>query len=103
MKVDPLEQTAGNAKNPSAKERLGTRQTRRERAILALLQYSSMERVAQAAEVHPSTLFRWLKETEFQQQVRQARRQHYAHIMGLLPQASGNALQKLVGVLKKAD
>lgn len=70
----------------------GSRQSRRERAILALLEQSSVERAAQAAGIHPSTLWRWLKQPEFEQALRQAHQQAYSRAIGRLRQGASAAV-----------
>ena len=48
---------------------------KKETAILALLQQSTVERAAAQIGISRATLFRWLKEPEFQERLMEMRRQ----------------------------
>jgi transposase-like protein len=92
-------ESAGNTDEPidppkdaPEKAAKGSRPSRREQAILALLEHSSVERAAQAVGMHPSTLWRWLKQPEFQEAWRGARQQAYSQSLGRMQQAASAAV-----------
>src|SRR5579871_2534054 len=55
--------------------------TKYDRAIIALIQYRNISKAARALGVHPTTLWRWLKDPEFQKRLRQA--QYQVHSSGI--------------------
>jgi hypothetical protein len=73
---------------------------RKDRAILALLEHSTMEKAAEAAGVHPTTLRRWLRQPEFQEALRQARREKFLQAMGLLHLGTGAAVAHLMKLMR---
>lgn len=68
-----------------------------EKAITALLSESKLKDAANVAGISESTLWRWLKEEEFQKAYMQARRESVRHSVAQLQQTSGEA----VGVLRE--
>ena len=81
----------------------GPRQTRRDRAILALLQHVTVEKAAAAVNLHPSTLYRWLKEPDFRDQFLEARSRAFAQSLARLQQAAPVAASRLVQVMAHPD
>jgi hypothetical protein len=77
--------------------------SRRDRAIIALLQYSSTEKAAEVVGIHPATLWRWLKQPKFQQALREARREAYARSIGRLQQGASPAVATLLRVMADAE
>lgn len=77
----------------------GPRQTRRDRAILALLQHVTVEKAAAAVNLHPSTLYRWLKEPDFRDQFLEARSRAFAQSLARLQQAAPVAASRLLQVM----
>jgi transposase-like protein len=59
---------------------------KKEAAILALLSSQSVEDAARDAGVTPRTLFRWMKEPEFEAALRAARRAAFSQSIGRLQQ-----------------
>ncbi|MGA2988757.1 MAG: hypothetical protein ABSF64_39065 [Bryobacteraceae bacterium] len=80
-----------------------SRQSRRQRAIVALLEQATVERAAQAADVHASTLWRWMKEPTFQRELRQAQQQVFSQAMRRLQQGAQPAVLVLLRVLANAE
>lgn len=79
-----------------SEEKLSRRQ---EEAIVALLSQRSVEEAARTADVGVRTLYRWLKEPEFDAAYREARRAAYSQAVARLQQASGTAVAVLVKVM----
>jgi hypothetical protein len=76
---------------------------KKEEAIAALLSQRSIEEAARAAGVAATTLSRWLKTAEFQNEYRLARRQAVSQSTGRLQQASGAAVTTLLKVMVDKD
>jgi AcrR family transcriptional regulator len=77
-------------------EKLGAKQ---EAAVLAMLTARSVEDAARAAGVAPRTLYRWLKEKDFDAAYREARRAAFSQAIARLQQMSGAAISVLGKVL----
>jgi hypothetical protein len=75
------------------------RESRVDRAILALLEHSTIEKAAAAAGVSSVTLWRWMQQEEFQALLHSARRQAYSQCIGRLQQASSAAVGTLLRVM----
>jgi len=71
----------------------------KERALEALLEHTTREKAAAAIGVHPTTLWRWLKNPDFQQALREARREAFWQSVGRLQQASPMAVETLLAIL----
>jgi Homeodomain-like domain len=111
MNIDNIEDTknTGNTDAPSEppkdqqeKGAKGSRQSRRERAILALLEQSSVERAAHAVGIHPSTLWRWLQQPEFQEALYRARLQTFSQALGRLQQGASAAVGTVFRIMADA-
>ena len=76
---------------------------RKDRAIVALLQYGSTEKAAEAVGIHPATLWRWLRQAEFQQALREARRAAFSRSIACLQQAASAAVATLVGIMSDPE
>ena len=63
---------------------------KKEQAVLALLEYSTVRKAAQAVGVGEATLFRWLQIPEFQQAYREGKRQVVDHAISRLQKAAGS-------------
>jgi hypothetical protein len=74
--------------------------SRKDRAILALLEHPTLEKAAEAAGVHPSTLRRWLRQPEFQGALREGRREKYVQSMGLLHLGTNTAISNLLKIIR---
>lgn len=68
---------------------------KKEQAVLALLEHSTVRKAAQAVGVGEATLFRWLQIPEFQQAYREGKRQVVDHAISRLQQAAGEAVETL--------
>lgn len=71
-----------------ATEKLGAK---KEAAILALLTSRSVEEAARAAHVPLRSLYRWLREPDFNAAYRRAKRNSFGQAMARLQQGSGAA------------
>jgi transposase-like protein len=72
---------------------------KKEEAIAALLTQRSVEDAARSVGIAPATLWRWLKQPEFQAAYRQARRDAFSQSIARLQQASGAAVTTLLKVM----
>jgi hypothetical protein len=70
-----------------------------EQAIAALLSHRSIEDAAREVGVSANTLLRWMKEPEFQDACRQARRTVFSHAIGRLQDAAGAAATTLLKIM----
>jgi len=77
-------------------ENLGRKQ---EAAILALLSSRTVEDAARAAEVTPRTLYRWMKEPEFDAAYREAKRAAFGQSIARLHQMASAAVTILGKVM----
>jgi hypothetical protein len=77
----------------------GTKQTRQDRAILAMLQYATIEKAATAVNMHPATLYRWLKLPEFRDKFIAARSTAFSQSLARLQQAAPVAVNRLLRVI----
>ena len=77
--------------------------SRKDRAILALLQNASVPKAAEAVGIHPSTLWRWLKEPEFQRKLLEAQSAAFSQSMRCLQQAAPAAASALVRTLRDPE
>ena len=64
---------------------------KKEAAILALLTTRSIDEAARTADVPPRTLYRWLKEPEFSEEYRRAKRTAFGQAVARLQQGTGAA------------
>ena len=78
------------------KPKIGPKQ---EAAVLALLSSKNVEDAARVAGVTPRTLYRWLKEPEFDAAYRAARRHAYGQSISRLQQGSTAAATTLLKVM----
>ena len=69
---------------------------KKEDAIVALLTQRNIEEAARSIGVAPKTLLRWLKEKEFTEAYRTARRQAYSQSIARLQQATSAATTTLL-------
>lgn len=73
--------------------------SRKQRAIIALLQYPTTDKAAEAVGVHPSTLRRWLRQPGFREALLQARREVFSQSMGRLQHAAQPAVTMLMRIM----
>jgi hypothetical protein len=76
---------------------------RKERAILALLTARSIEDAARSSNIPPRTLYRWLKEPEFDAEYRRAKRAAYGQSVARLQQATSAAATTLLKTMIDAS
>lgn len=86
-----------------ARQATGSPTARWEKAILALLQHSTVEKAAEAAGIHAATLYRWLKHPEFRNQLKAAKSNAYSLAIGRLQQGLGLAVNTLYRVMGDAQ
>jgi hypothetical protein len=72
---------------------------KQEEAIPALLSNRTVEEAARAVKVTPKTLYRWLKEAEFDAAYRQARRDAFGQCVARLQHASSAAVSVMLKIL----
>jgi hypothetical protein len=65
------------------------------RAVIALLEYPTVKEAAGAAGVHKATVYRWLREPQFQAAYREVRREAVSRATARLQQISGEAVEAL--------
>src|SRR5580704_14434785 len=72
---------------------------KKEEAIVALLSQRSVDDAARVANVTPRTLYRWMKEPEFDAAYREARRAAFGQSIARLEQASGAAVSSVLKIM----
>jgi hypothetical protein len=72
---------------------------KKEEAIAALLTHRNIEEAATAIGIAAKTLLRWMKEPEFDNAYREARRAAFGQSVARLQQASGAAVTTLLKVM----
>ena len=74
---------------------------KKEEAIVALLSQRSVDEAARSANVNPRTLYRWMKEPEFdvEYRYRAAKRAAYGQLIARLHQASSAAVTTLLKLM----
>jgi hypothetical protein len=72
---------------------------KKEEAIVALLSQRSVDDAARVANVTPRTLYRWMKEPEFDAAYREARRAAFGQSVARLQQASGAAVSTILKLM----
>jgi transposase-like protein len=76
--------------------------SRRDRAILALLENPTLEKAAEVVGVHPTTLRRWLRQPDFHQALQQARHEAFSQSMRRLQQGANPAVGTLFRIMADA-
>ena len=71
----------------------------KEEAIVALLSQRSIDEAARSANITPRTLYRWMKEPEFDAAYRAAKRAAYGQSIARLHQASSAAVTTLLKLM----
>jgi hypothetical protein len=74
-------------------------ESRKDRAIEALLKYGTKEKAAQEVGIHPATLWRWQKDPKFQQALRERRREAFSQTVSRLQLASTTAVDTLLAIM----
>jgi hypothetical protein len=72
---------------------------KKEEAIVGLLSQRSVDEAARSANVNPRTLYRWMKEPEFDAAYRAAKRAAYGQSIARLHQASSAAVTTLLKLM----
>jgi hypothetical protein len=72
---------------------------KKEEAIVALLTHRTIEEAARSIGVDPKTLFRWMKEPEFDADYRAAKRASYGQSIARLQQGSSPAATTLLKIM----
>jgi hypothetical protein len=72
---------------------------KKEVAIVALLSQRSVDDAARSVNIAPRTLYRWIKEPEFDAAYREAKRAAYGQSIARLHQASGAAVTTLLKLM----
>jgi hypothetical protein len=72
---------------------------KKEGAIVALLSQRNVEEAARVADIAQRTLYRWMKEPEFDAAYREARRAAFSQSTARLQQASGAAVATLLKIM----
>src|SRR5580658_3997571 len=75
---------------------------KKEEAVAALLTQRNIEEAAKATGIAPNTLLKWMKEPEFQQAYRAARRAAHGQSIARLQQATSAAVSTLLKVMVDA-
>ena len=70
-----------------------------EQAIVALLSHRSIEEAAREVGVSANTLLRWMREPEFEDACRDARRTVFSHAIGRLQDAAGAAATTVLKIM----
>ncbi len=70
-----------------------------EQAVVALLSHRSIEEAARDVGVTANTLLRWMREPEFKNACREARRTVFSHAIGRLQDAAGAAATTLLKIM----
>ena len=70
------------------------------KAITALLNHRTIGEAAEAVGVGQSTLFRWMQDSNFQRAYRDAKHRIVNHSITRLQQATGEAVETLVEIMK---
>jgi transposase-like protein len=70
-----------------------------EQAVVALLSHRSIEEAAREVGVTANTLLRWMREPEFKNACREARRTVFSHAIGRLQDAAGAAATTLLKIM----
>jgi hypothetical protein len=72
---------------------------KKEEAIVALLTQRNLEEAARSIGIDPKTLLRWMKEPEFDNAYREARRMAYGQSIARLQQAASAASSTLLKIM----
>ena len=72
---------------------------KQEEAIIALLSQRSVDEAAKAVNVAPRTLYRWMKDADFQEAYRNAKRSAFSQSIARLHQMSSAAVATLGKVM----
>lgn len=69
------------------------------RALVALLEESTIEGAAEASGVDPSSLHRWMKDETFEAAYKEAKRRLFDHAIGRIQQCASKAVDTLEEIL----
>jgi hypothetical protein len=76
---------------------------KQEEAIVALLSQRNVEEAAKATNVAPRTLYRWMKDADFQRAYREAKRAAFSQSIARLHQMSSAAVSTLAKIMVDAN
>jgi hypothetical protein len=86
---------ANDAERPGATHGEDALSAAQHRAVITLLEYPTVKEAAEASGVHKATVYRWLREPQFQAAYREARREAVSRATARLQQISGEAVEAL--------
>jgi hypothetical protein len=86
--------------DPSDKPTTDAKASRKDRALVALLEHASVSKAAAVVGVHETTLRRWMKDTAFQRKLFDAQAEKFSQSMRCLQQAAPAAAAGLVRTMK---
>lgn len=90
--------TPSDVNQPNRQSRL-SKVRRQDEAIVALLQNSTLEKAAQSAKLHPTTLRRWWKDPDFRSKYEEAARGYHMHAIGRMQSCSQAALATVMRIM----
>jgi hypothetical protein len=94
--------TPADLNQPDRPSRL-SKVRRQDEALSALLQNSTMEKAAQAAGVHPTTLRRWWKDPDFRSKYDGAAKGYLEHAIGRMQSGSQVAVATVMHIMRKPE
>lgn len=86
-------------KSPDEKDQSAKYERQKEAVIVALLTAPSIEDAAKASGVGATTIYRWMKLTDFQSELKEARRQAVNQAVGKLQQSCSEAVDVLKDIM----
>lgn len=85
------------------KENTSNLNLKQEKAIAALLSEPTVQQAAEKAGVGETTLYRWMKEEDFDKAFKEARRQALSQTISRLQQTTTNAVNTLKSVMDNEE
>ncbi len=85
------------------KEKKGKQNRKKELAMLALLEKSTVAEAAKAVKVGEATLYNWMREESFQKDYRSLKQEILGHSITRLQKASSLAVDALVEIVKDKE
>jgi len=76
---------------------------RKSRAIAALLEERTIQKAAVSIGIGETTLYRWFSDESFQAVYREAKKRIVAHAISHLQNATGEAVQTLIEIIKDKE
>jgi hypothetical protein len=81
----------------------GRKRRRQDEFITSLLSHSSVEAAAAAAKIGRATAFRWLRDADILERLREARKDAWGRAMAQLQEAGPEAVEALRRTLREAE